>query len=185
MDVEHLWFTTCPPSPTKMAAAEGRSRATEGPRADPQGATGGSGPPPPLPLGRPPPDRGGGHHHFKWQWRPERKGPRASRPSADGGEENDDAAAGCGPEGGGGRGEGGRERPGGEDMVQTLTMMTDQMLYKLVKWCKSLPLFKNILVRVLIPLFKGTVSLSLNFLLLIKHLPVLSDVPLINLSFIW
>ena len=34
----------------------------------------------------------------------------------------------------------------GEDMVQTLTMMADQRLYKLVKWCKSLPLFKNILV---------------------------------------
>ena len=34
----------------------------------------------------------------------------------------------------------------GEDIVQTLTMMADQRLYKLVKWCKSLPLFKNILV---------------------------------------
>jgi len=30
--------------------------------------------------------------------------------------------------------------------VQTLTMMADQRLYKLVKWCKSLPLFKNILI---------------------------------------
>jgi len=34
----------------------------------------------------------------------------------------------------------------GEDIVQTLTMMADQRLYKLVKWCKSLPLFKNILI---------------------------------------
>ena len=34
-----------------------------------------------------------------------------------------------------------------EDMVQTLTVMADKRLYKLVKWCKSLPLFKNILVR--------------------------------------
>ena len=33
-----------------------------------------------------------------------------------------------------------------EDMVQTLTVMADKRLYKLVKWCKSLPLFKNILV---------------------------------------
>ena len=40
--------------------------------------------------------------------------------------------------------------PGGGDkasMVQTLTVMADKRLYKLVKWCKSLPLFKNILVR--------------------------------------
>lgn len=35
------------------------------------------------------------------------------------------------------------DRPG----VQTLTLMADKRLYKLVKWCKSLPLFKNILVR--------------------------------------
>ena len=35
-----------------------------------------------------------------------------------------------------------------DDLVQTLTMMADQRLYKLVKWCKSLPLFKNILVSV-------------------------------------
>lgn len=34
----------------------------------------------------------------------------------------------------------------GEDIVQTLTRMADQRLYKLVKWCKSLPLFKNILI---------------------------------------
>ena len=34
----------------------------------------------------------------------------------------------------------------GEDILQTLTIMADQRLYKLVKWCKSLPLFKNILV---------------------------------------
>jgi len=33
-----------------------------------------------------------------------------------------------------------------EDMVQTLTVMADKRLYKLVKWCKSLPLFKNILI---------------------------------------
>jgi len=33
-----------------------------------------------------------------------------------------------------------------DDLVQTLTMMADQRLYKLVKWCKSLPLFKNILI---------------------------------------
>jgi len=34
----------------------------------------------------------------------------------------------------------------GEEIVATLTMMADQRLYKLVKWCKSLPLFKNILI---------------------------------------
>ncbi len=33
-----------------------------------------------------------------------------------------------------------------ESMVQTLTNMADRRLFKLVKWCKSLPLFKNILV---------------------------------------
>lgn len=32
-------------------------------------------------------------------------------------------------------------------MVQTLAHLADKRLYKLVKWCKSLPLFKNILVR--------------------------------------
>ena len=37
--------------------------------------------------------------------------------------------------------------PAGENMVQTLTNMADKRLFKLVKWCKSLPLFKNILVR--------------------------------------
>lgn len=36
--------------------------------------------------------------------------------------------------------------PGGENMVQTLTNMADKRLFKLVKWCKSLPLFKNILI---------------------------------------
>ena len=36
--------------------------------------------------------------------------------------------------------------PAGVDMVQTLTVMADKRLYKLVKWCKSLPLFKGILV---------------------------------------
>ena len=36
---------------------------------------------------------------------------------------------------------------GGENMVQTLTNMADKRLFKLVKWCKSLPLFKNILVK--------------------------------------
>uniref|UniRef100_A0A0K2V8L7 Nuclear hormone receptor FTZ-F1 beta n=2 Tax=Lepeophtheirus salmonis TaxID=72036 RepID=A0A0K2V8L7_LEPSM len=30
--------------------------------------------------------------------------------------------------------------------VQTLTLLADKRLYKLVRWCKSLPLFKNILV---------------------------------------
>ena len=35
-----------------------------------------------------------------------------------------------------------------EQMVQTLANMADKRLYKLVKWCKSLPLFKNILVSV-------------------------------------
>lgn len=30
--------------------------------------------------------------------------------------------------------------------TQSLTVMADKRLYKLVKWCKSLPLFKNILV---------------------------------------
>ena len=32
------------------------------------------------------------------------------------------------------------------DGQQNLTVMADRRLYKLVKWCKSLPLFKNILV---------------------------------------
>ena len=36
-----------------------------------------------------------------------------------------------------------------EDTFRTLTMMADQRLYKLVKWCKSLPLFKNILVCII------------------------------------
>ena len=36
-----------------------------------------------------------------------------------------------------------------EHMVQTLANMADKRLYKLVKWCKSLPLFKNILVSIL------------------------------------
>ena len=31
-------------------------------------------------------------------------------------------------------------------MSATMTGMPDQLLYQLVKWCKSLPLFKNILV---------------------------------------
>ena len=39
-----------------------------------------------------------------------------------------------------------------EDMVQTLTVMADKRLYKLVKWCKSLPLFKNILVSTVMEL---------------------------------
>ena len=34
-----------------------------------------------------------------------------------------------------------------ENMIQTLTNMADKRLFKLVKWCKSLPLFKNILVN--------------------------------------
>jgi len=42
--------------------------------------------------------------------------------------------------------EGGSGPRKGEDIVATLTMMADQRLYKLVKWCKSLPLFKNILI---------------------------------------
>jgi len=33
-----------------------------------------------------------------------------------------------------------------DEMVQTLANMADKRLYKLVKWCKSLPLFKNILI---------------------------------------
>ena len=33
-----------------------------------------------------------------------------------------------------------------DNMIQTLTNMADKRLFKLVKWCKSLPLFKNILV---------------------------------------
>lgn len=33
-----------------------------------------------------------------------------------------------------------------ENMVQTLTHMADKRLFKLVKWCKSLPLFKSILI---------------------------------------
>merc|ERR1719412_907877 len=33
-----------------------------------------------------------------------------------------------------------------DNMIQTLTTMADKRLFKLVKWCKSLPLFKNILI---------------------------------------
>ena len=33
-----------------------------------------------------------------------------------------------------------------DPLVQTLANMADKRLYKLVKWCKSLPLFKNIVV---------------------------------------
>ena len=40
-----------------------------------------------------------------------------------------------------------------EGMVQTLAEMADKRLYKLVKWCKSLPLFKNILVTITDGLF--------------------------------
>ena len=41
----------------------------------------------------------------------------------------------------------GSEAVGEDDaMVQTLANMADKRLYKLVKWCKSLPLFKNIVV---------------------------------------
>ena len=36
----------------------------------------------------------------------------------------------------------------GQMSSSTITRMADQRLYKLVKWCKSLPLFKNIMVRV-------------------------------------
>ncbi len=35
---------------------------------------------------------------------------------------------------------------GDNNNPQNLTVMADKRLYKLVKWCKSLPLFKNILV---------------------------------------
>ena len=40
------------------------------------------------------------------------------------------------------------DRVAGEMTSSTITRMADQRLYKLVKWCKSLPLFKNIMVRV-------------------------------------
>ena len=40
-----------------------------------------------------------------------------------------------------------------ENMIQTLTNMADKRLFKLVKWCKSLPLFKNILVITISDLF--------------------------------
>ena len=48
----------------------------------------------------------------------------------------------CGEVGGAG---GGAE--GGDSLASTVTRMADQRLYKLVKWCKSLPLFKNIMVK--------------------------------------
>jgi len=43
------------------------------------------------------------------------------------------------------------QKEGGSDasedqMVETLANMADKRLYKLVKWCKSLPLFKNIVI---------------------------------------
>lgn len=47
-----------------------------------------------------------------------------------------------------------REIEPGENMVQTLTNMADKRLFKLVKWCKSLPLFKNILVGI----YSGTAT---------------------------
>ena len=41
-----------------------------------------------------------------------------------------------------------------DNMIQTLTNMADKRLFKLVKWCKSLPLFKNILVSFLNPTYR-------------------------------
>lgn len=43
---------------------------------------------------------------------------------------------------------------GDDGMVQNLADMADKRLYKLVKWCKSLPLFKNILVSQHLKLIK-------------------------------
>lgn len=69
--------------------------------------------------------------------------PSGSTSPGPGGPSSSHGALCSGGEGSGGPGASSRK---GEDIVQTLTMMADQRLYKLVKWCKSLPLFKNILV---------------------------------------
>lgn len=47
------------------------------------------------------------------------------------------------------------------DMIATLCKIADHRLYKIVKWCKSLPLFKNISVRPSQP--NVSVKISLNF----------------------
>lgn len=51
--------------------------------------------------------------------------------------------------GGGGLGlgrSGGSSSGGGPDFLSNLCNIADHRLYKIVKWCKSLPLFKNITV---------------------------------------
>ena len=62
------------------------------------------------------------------------------------------------------------QKEGGSDasedqMVETLANMADKRLYKLVKWCKSLPLFKNIVVSAL-----PSISYIVLFVLLHKAL---------------
>ncbi len=48
------------------------------------------------------------------------------------------------------------EAAAGADVTsQNLTVMADKRLYKLVKWCKSLPLFKNILVSFILSFTLG------------------------------
>ena len=51
-----------------------------------------------------------------------------------------------------------------ENMIQTLTNMADKRLFKLVKWCKSLPLFKNILVNTIWTSFSAYLPKSWYFL---------------------
>lgn len=51
------------------------------------------------------------------------------------------------------------------DLIANLCNVADHRLYKIVKWCKSLPLFKNISVRIfdnLIPNFHSKVIYFLD-----------------------
>lgn len=41
----------------------------------------------------------------------------------------------------------------GADLVANLCNIADHRLYKIVKWCKSLPLFKNISVNLIVGYF--------------------------------
>ena len=46
-----------------------------------------------------------------------------------------------------------RTNPNNADLVTNLCNIADHRLYKIVKWCKSLPLFKNISVNLIRSIF--------------------------------
>lgn len=48
------------------------------------------------------------------------------------------------------------------DLIANLCNVADHRLYKIVKWCKSLPLFKNISVSWREPLLMIVLNLNLN-----------------------